>query len=241
MTYTEELTVPFFLGTQTGNLSLANMANIMLLVSENQLDQVDAGIAGLAKHGAGWVITQYHIDVARMPRIDEHLVAGTEATSYNKLMTYREYWLADDAGHHLVTMRGAWVMMDLATRKIIPIIPAFAEKVGAHFDSKVERFPRLVKQSEFTKTAAYRVRYFDIDGNGHVNNAHYMEWMEDVLGEAFLLTHKLVEADIKYAREVAYGTMVDSAVRVDGDTSYHLISTDGLANAEAKLRWEKKA
>lgn len=240
MIYKEELTVPFFLGTQTGTLSLANMANIMLLVSENQLDQVDAGIAGLAKYGAGWVITQYHIDVTRMPKIDEHLVAGTEATSYNKLMTYREYWLEDDAGQRLVTMRGAWVMMDLEKRKIIPIIPAFAEKVGAQFDSKVERFPRLAKQGEFDTTVPYRVRYFDIDGNGHVNNAHYMEWMEDVLGEDFLLTHRLVEADIKYAREVAYGTTVDSAVRIDGDTSYHLISTAGVANAEAKLRWAKK-
>ncbi|WP_338217436.1 acyl-[acyl-carrier-protein] thioesterase [Lacticaseibacillus salsurivasis] len=240
MEYTEPLTVPFFLGTKTGELTLSNMVNIMLLISEKQLDQIGAGMSALAEHGAGWVITQYHIDITRMPNVDEPLIIGTQATSYNKLMTYRDYWIEDQSGQRIVMMHGAWVMMDLTKRKIIPIITSFPEKVGAAFDTKVERFPRLTKRTEFDQTLTYRVRYFDIDRNGHVNNAHYMDWLEDALGADFLTTHQPQSVDIKYAREATYGTTVDAAVTVEGETSYHQISTDGVVNAEAKLTWRAR-
>ncbi|WP_343036858.1 acyl-[acyl-carrier-protein] thioesterase [Lacticaseibacillus absianus] len=238
MIYEEPATVPFFLGTKTGALSLATLVNVMLLGSEHQLDQLGAGLAALAPYGAGWVITQYHLDVARMPRTEEPLVVGTEASAYNKLMTYREYWVDDAAGNRLATMSGAWVMMDLTTRKLIPIIESFAQKVEAVRTTAVRRYPRLPKLATWTYSVPYRVRYFDIDGNGHVNNVHYFEWMEDALGADFLDHHRLVSMDIKYAREVAYGTTIDAAVAIDGLTTHHQIMTDGVVNAEAQLTWQ---
>ncbi|WP_225048134.1 acyl-[acyl-carrier-protein] thioesterase [Lacticaseibacillus kribbianus] len=237
MIYEEPVTVPFFLGTRTGRLSLATLTNVMLLVSEHQLDQVDAGIAALATHGAGWVITQYHIEITRMPKVEEPLIIGTEASGYNKLMTYREYWVKDAAGQTLATMSGAWVMMDLTTRKLIPIIPEFAAKVEAPKTTKVRRYPRLPRLENLANHRPYTVRYFDIDGNGHVNNTHYMEWMEDALGADFLTTHALRTVDIKFAREVTYGSTVDSAYTVDGDVTHHQIEVAGEANATATMTW----
>ena len=35
----------------------------------------------------------------------------------------------------------------------------------------------------------YRVRFYDIDSNQHVNNAMYFNWIIDVLGYDFLTTH----------------------------------------------------
>ncbi|WP_125705260.1 acyl-[acyl-carrier-protein] thioesterase [Lacticaseibacillus daqingensis] len=239
MIYEEPVTVPFFLGTKTGALSLATLVNVMLLGSEHQLDQLGAGIAALSQFGAGWVITQYHLDVTRMPRVEEPLTVGTEASAYNKLMTYREYWVKDASGNTLATMSGAWVMMDLTTRKLIPIIEAFAEKVQAVKTTKVRRYPRLPKLTEWQRQVPYRVRYFDIDGNGHVNNTHYFEWLEDALGAEFLDAHRLASVDIKYAREVAYGSTVQSAVTVAGLTTHHQISTGADVNAEAMLTWRE--
>lgn len=239
MKYEENYQMPFFLATQKGTASLATLVNMLLLGSEHQLDAVDAGIAALGKEGAGWVITQYHLDVTRMPKMEEQVMLGTEAVSYNKLMTYRDYWLRTPAGEELARMSGAWVMMDLATRKIIPIKPNFAEKVGAVADSHVRRFPRIGKLSAVDAAADYRVRYFDIDGNGHVNNVHYFEWMEDVLGGAWLANHELATMDIKYAREVAAGTTPSSQVQIADLTTHHRIVTGATLNAEATLTWRQ--
>lgn len=237
MIYEEPYTIPFFLGTQKGNVNLAMLVNAMLMGSEHQLDQAGAGMEALLAHGLGWVITQYELTIEKMPPVESRVLLGTQARSYNKLMTYRDYWLATPAGQRLATMRGAWVMMDLTTRKLAPILPEFPEKVGAQFDTHVQRFKRLPKLTQIDVDVPYRVRYFDIDGNGHVNNVHYFEWMEDSLGAAFLQSHELATVRIKYAREVTYGSTPHAQAQIDGLTTRHQIVTAGQINAEAEFTW----
>jgi medium-chain acyl-[acyl-carrier-protein] hydrolase len=238
--YEEPYTIPFFLGTQKGNVNLAMMVNALLMGSEHQLDAAGAGMDALLAHGLGWVITQYELAIKRMPAVETQVILGTQARSYNKLMTYRDYWLATPAGERLVTMRGAWVMMDLQTRQLAPILPAFPEKVGAQFATHVQRFKRLPKLDRIDVDIPYRVRYFDIDGNGHVNNVHYFEWMEDSLGADFLQAHELTGVRIKYAREVTYGSTPHAQVQREGLVTRHQIVTAGAINAEAEMTWRTR-
>ena len=91
--YEEDYRIPGFLGDRFGRAGLANMMNVMLEVSERQLEQLHAGIDAISEFHAGWVITQYHMDIHRMPKIEERLRVGTEATTYNKYFTYRDYSL----------------------------------------------------------------------------------------------------------------------------------------------------
>mgnify|MGYP000688892819 FL=1 len=50
---------------------------------------------------------------------------------------------------------------------------------------KLLRGPRY-KALENPIETLYRVRYFDLDMNGHVNNSKYLEWMLDVFDLDFL-------------------------------------------------------
>ena len=180
--YEEDYRIPGFLGDRFGRAGLANMMNVMLEVSERQLEQLHAGIDAISEFHAGWVITQYHMDIHRMPKIEERLRVGTEATTYNKYFTYRDYWIDDAQGNRLVSVSSNWVIMDLRTRKIVDVIPELVERVGAVSNRKINRFPRFKKVTDPDGEEAFHVRYFDIDSNGHVNNAHYLEWMENSLG-----------------------------------------------------------
>lgn len=240
MKYEEPYRVPFFLGNRKNQASLATLVNIMLLVSEHQLDQVGAGIDALAQYNAGWVITQYQMKIAKMPLVEQPLVVGTEAVSYNKLMTYRNYWIRTEDGEKLARINGAWVMMDLMSRKIVPMKGAFPAKVGAAFDTHVTHYPRLKKLDRIDGSQSYHVRYFDIDNNGHVNNAHYLDWMEDSLGYDFLDTHELTEATVKYAREVQYDTTPKAEFELDGAVTHHQVVKDGQINAQAQMTWKQR-
>lgn len=240
MIYEEPYTLPYYLTTQKQTVNLATLVNMLLMGSEHQLDQLGAGVDALLAHGLGWVITQYEIKINAMPPVETPLVLGTQATTYNKLMTYRDYWVADLAGHKLATMRGAWVMMDLDSRKLVPILPEFPEKVGAVSDTLVQRFSRLPKLERIDVDVPYRVRYFDIDGNRHVNNVHYFEWMEDSLGYDFLSQHDIESVQIKYAREVTYGSTPHAQAQIEGNTTHHQIVSDGVVNAEATFVWHQR-
>ena len=239
MKYTEPYTIPFFMATQKGTASLATLVNAMLMGSEHQLDQVGAGMTQVLSRGVGWVVTQYELDVLRMPKVEVPLVLGTEATSYNKLMCYRDYWLETTEGVRIASMRGAWVMMDLKARKVVPVVKDLVEKVGAPFSTHVERFKRLSKIDRVDQERAYPVRYFDIDSNGHVNNVHYFEWMEDSLGAEFLANHELASMKIKYAKELPVDATPSAQVQIEDLTTRHQVVTDGVVNAEAEMTWRK--
>lgn len=239
--YEDDYRIPGFAGDRYGRAGLANMMNVMLEISERQLETLHAGMDAINEFQAGWVITQYHMDIQRMPRIEEPLRVGTEATTYNKFFTYRDYWIDDAQGQRLVTVNSNWVIMDLRTRKIVDVIPELVERVGAVSDRKIKRFPRLKKITTPDGQEDFHVRYFDIDSNGHVNNAHYLEWMENSLGYDFLSTHTLRGAYIRYEREVAYGTTPVAQYQHDPDDptkTLHRVVTGEQVNAEAQMIWQ---
>lgn len=229
------------MGTANGDISVADAVNIMMLVSEHQLDQLGVGVAGLAKYGAGWVITQNQMTIERLPRVDEQLHVWTEATSYNRLLCYRTYGLDDQDGHTLAEIHSTWVMFDLTKRKMMPIIEAVAAPTGAVKSAKVERLPRVAKFDAADGSRDYRVRYFDIDFNGHVNNVHYFDWMCDSLGTDWLRHYRPTSVNIKYEQEVGPDDVTTAAFRhvVDAatPTTLHRISTGDQVNAIAEITW----
>ena len=120
--------------------------------------------------------------INRMPKVDEKVRIVTEAESYNRYFCYRNFWLYDEAGNECVFVQSIFVMMSYETRSMVPVVP----EIMAPFESMAikgsKRFPRIKKiDSEKASQKEYRVRYFDIDGNQHVNNVHYFEWMLDAL------------------------------------------------------------
>ena len=241
MRYEEKMRLPVYFATQDGSISIAAIVNIVQQVSENQLTALGEGMKGLAEYGAGWVITQSHIQITRTPRAEEPVTVWTEANSYNRLLTYRDYGIDDTDGNALVRVTSTWVMIDLEKRKLIPIIEEAVQGVGAKKDPHVKRLPRVAKIDTVTGSKPYQVRYFDIDPNRHVNNVHYFDWMLDALGDDWLLSHRPREINIKYEREVEIGAALNSEFEIVQEdatpVTRHRVSSGDTTNAEAEIAW----
>ena len=240
--YSEKYQIQLFEGDANGCISLAMMMNIMLAISEHQLGQLDISQQKLVQnYHVGWVITQYHIDVKRAPKIGETIIVGTQATGYNRFFCYRDFWINDTNGNELVNVHSTFVMMDIKTRKIIPVIKEIVAKFDLEPSTRIVRFPRIPHLDENKPIISqdYRVRYFDIDNNGHVNNTRYFDWMQDVLEFDFLQNHVIKTADVRYEREVHYGEIAKSEAQiVDENTTLHRIMNNDEVAAEAKFTWQ---
>lgn len=57
----------------------------------------------------------------------------------------------------------------------------------------------------------FHVRRSDIDTNGHVNNARYVEWMIEGIPEDLTQDYQLSELEVIYKKETMYGTDILSA------------------------------
>lgn len=83
--------------------------------------------------------------------------------------------------------------------------------------------------------------FFDIDGNQHVNNAIYFNWLLDVLGYDFLTTHQPKKILVKFDKEVEYGQEVESHYEIVEQENQlktrHEIRIDGQTYCEANIDW----
>jgi len=242
--FTEPHRVVYYEADDTGHLTLAMLIDLFVLVSEDQNATLGLTTEFVQSHGVGWVVTQYHIQVTQLPAIGDQVTLKTRATSFNKYFAYREYWLLDADGNQLAYAEGIWVTMSYATRKIAAI-PA---EVMAPYESepsvRLPRLPRPDRLPEKTTLAdkPYTVRYFDIDENGHVNNAHYFEWMLDALPADFLRQHQPKDIRIRYENEVTYGRQVtsDYAQPDDALVSQHAIYSGDVLAAKATIQWQAR-
>lgn len=224
-------------------MTLPSLIQVMITASEEQSDSLNRGSAFVNQLGLGWVITNYQLSIQRLPRLGETIRFSTKATAYNKFFCYRDFYIEDEQGNRLVTVESVFVLMDLVTRKIKTV----DEQVIAPFESeKINRIKRFEKIPELTNPTSqpYRVRFYDLDGNQHVNNAIYFHWMLDVLDYEFLTKYQPTHVQIRFDKEIEYGNIVDSAyqVTVDANTqevqSIHQMKVADQLCCEAVFTWQ---
>ena len=135
--------------------------------------------------------------------------------------------------------------MDLSIRRMAKI----PETIMAPYEAASSlRLPKVARPDKVTATDEwrenhYQVRYFDIDYNGHVNNARYFDWMLDTLDHDFLQKHQIVEIRMNYEHEVRPQTVVNSlAITLENNeqewTTQHQIWVGTQKCATATIKWQ---
>lgn len=244
MEYSEEHTIEFGECDENRHLKLPAMIDLLMMVSEHQLERGGAGADDLVKRGMGWVVTQYHFDIQRLPKPNEVVTLGTEASGYNRFFEYRDFWISDQTGQKIVTASSQWVLFDLKKRHMIPTDVKLMEDFEVPLLKKMPRFPRLRPREDYERERSYRVRYDDLDTNHHLTNSHYFNWFIDMMERDFLKNHEVESIDIKFDREVQYGARPLSKVKIaekDGTVfSYHaIVDENNKEQALCELKWRK--
>ncbi|MFD1472498.1 acyl-[acyl-carrier-protein] thioesterase [Companilactobacillus mishanensis] len=239
--FTEDATFPFYFANFSGDIRLSALIDVMLLASEDQLKLKDADSRSMVKRGLGWVVTQYHMDLKKMPELGQKLKVSTRATSYNKYFFYRDFWIDDLDGNRLVTLESAFVIIDIKERKIVSAADSLKDLFGSREITKIKKFSRMKEPEDFDKKAEQHIGYYNIDVNRHVNNSFYFDWMVDSLDIEFIATHRIKSMDIKYDKELNLESHPEVFVKMDEDlVSTHWIKTDNKLNVIAKFHWENK-
>lgn len=232
----------------TGHPTLGMMLSMMTMVSDAHSIALGMDTATIQQTGGAWVITEYDGEVAtEQPHFGDQVILGTRALAYNCFFALREFWMTD-AGHEkrYFHLRATFVFMNLKKRRLMSIPAQLIEPFNS---PEQKRLPRLAKPASMTTTdpanRQYRVRYFDIDVNHHVNNARYLDWLLDPLGGEFLRNHRPVRLVIKYQHEVRENATVTSQFQLvkktPGLSSSHRLLVDDQVCATAEIGWVEKS
>lgn len=239
--YSDKHEILYYECDTTETLTLPMLLNIVINTSGAQSDLLNQGTDLVSERGLGWIILHYDISIHRMPVKGEVITCTTAAHSYNSFFCYRNFWVHDASGKECIEMMATFALINLETRKVARIQEDIIKPYECDKVKAIRRNAPILPVTN-PKVSEYKVRFLDIDGNRHVNNSKYFEWMLDVLGSDFLTEHRPKNIQISFEKEVEYGNVINSEWNVEyGEktTSFHRIQVGDTISAEANIVWER--
>ena len=188
-TFEYSMKIPFDMSDVNGFIKIPQLILLSLQVSGMQ--SIELGMSDmyiLENYNLVWIITDYNMKIDRLPVFDEKITIETYAMSHNRLFCYRAFNIKDEEGNTIIEMVATFVLMDRDTRKVHPVMSEIADAFDSEFSKTMLRGPRF-KELEGGVEQEYRVRFYDLDMNGHVNNSKYLDWVFEVMGADFLTHH----------------------------------------------------
>ncbi|MDR1786948.1 MAG: acyl-ACP thioesterase [Treponema sp.] len=206
----EEHPVRFTAVDRSDRLSLAAAFDLFQEAALCHAESLGVGRDSLARTGQVWVLSRMSVYMERRPRFGERMTVETWPRGWEKLFAVRDYRIEAPEGNTAVRGRSGWLILDIEKRRplrVQPVVENLPSNEGRSAFSALP--PGLGERPGLQQTARRTALYSDIDFNGHVNNARYIQWIEDALPEGILEGAHAMRLDVNYLSEVKRGEAVE--------------------------------
>ena len=212
-------------------LTVPALLRVMQEAAMQNVLRIRLSVWDLEPHGISWVLVKFRLEVERLPGLGESLTVSTYPAGFEKYFTYRDYYVHDADGRLLARGSSQWLLMDTATRKMTRI-PEFITAHAAQMTNRADWLPHPARRLPATATETgrrqYLVDYYDLDFNGHLNNAHYFRWMLEALPLSYLTERPLRSMEVHFRAEAYHNDTLQSTVAALPDSSFrHALLREG--------------
>jgi acyl-ACP thioesterase len=110
----------------------------------------------------------------------------------------------------LARAQSRWIVIDIEKHK--PLRPQTLPTtlpLNEGRDALIIANSGLAKRDNLVKTSERKAVYSDIDFNGHVNNARYIQWIQDAIPSEHIENARQLRFDINYLSEIKNGETVE--------------------------------
>jgi len=174
-----------------------------------------------------WVVYQMTLEHSRPIRYPDALAITTWLSDAQKVRTHREY-LARNAQTNEIVARGRayWVHLHAKTLRPLRVPQELFDTFQPNGASALVHIePRTYPEARFTVPifrTMRRVYHYEADEVQHVNNAIYIDWLEEALHDAVMAHWNdarrlcVYRHDVEYVRSAVPGDEVAIRVRLVG-------------------------
>ncbi len=151
-----------------------------------------------------WAIIRHKVQVTRIPKKGEAVTLETWPLPTTRTAYPRSVVAYDAEGRELFRTIALWVLMDRNTRALV-----LPKNSGVAL-SGILRGTELSVPGALVAGAMQNIReravcFGDLDENGHMNNARYLDWIWDLLPSTFHSLHSPKEITMCYLAEAREG------------------------------------
>jgi acyl-ACP thioesterase len=209
----ETLPVRFGSVDRSDRLTLGAAFGFFQEIAISHAEELGVGRDALAKTGQAWVLSRISVFMEKRPRYGDTVTVESWPRGSEKLFALRDYAIRDAAGAALVRGRGNWLILDIEKRRPLrakEVMDKLPRNEGVNALSAAA--PALGTGGNWEnleKKGQRRAGYSDIDYYGHVNNARYIQWVQDILDPEMLDQAEQMRLDVNYISEVLPGETVE--------------------------------
>lgn len=202
----------------------SQLLRIMQDIAGDDADRRGGGMDALAAKNCAWVLVKLRIDIKRMPQPGEEIEICTWPGKSRLAIYPRSYEIKDAAGQVIVSGLSTWVIMDMDSRSLINGesrgIAIAGEEEGTVRPQRKVSVPEGGSEFELTPSAD------QIDRNGHMNNAAYLDAVEPMLPEE-VRGRELRSIAVDYEHEILPGRYAAVRAVAQGDSCFFEGSMEG--------------
>ncbi|MGM9747058.1 MAG: acyl-[acyl-carrier-protein] thioesterase [Paludibacteraceae bacterium] len=204
----------------TRHQSLPALGGCLLNTAGLAAEQLGVGLEQLYRRGLSWVLSRLHIELSRLPLIDERITIETWVHDCGRLVTGRNFRVSAADGSVIAQATSLWSVINFETRRPVDLLqmvnmtPFIVEQTFA-----VPAPPRI-DDLQGEPTAMHTVRYSDIDFNAHTNSMKYVQWMLDTLDIQQFEHRHIAVFDINYTHEAVFGEQIAILREVKSDCAF---------------------
>lgn len=165
-----------------GSISFASIARYLQEAAWHSAESMGFGYNRAKTLGQFWVLVRQHIRMFNFPDWSDNLLIETWPRGVDGFFAFRDYYLKDIQGVTCGGVTSSWMIIDAKTRRplkpeiVYDILPFTIDELAVGHSA-----PRIECRDKVEVLGERAVKYSDMDQNGHVNNAKYIEWIFDSL------------------------------------------------------------
>jgi acyl-ACP thioesterase len=201
-------------------------------------DLFDAGTHAMVSRGESWVLNRMAAAIHRYPRYEEPVRVVTWSSGIRAFKGYRDFRVF--CGEEpVVSASSLWLYVNLRTKSLVrvpaEIAATFPSRPGAIFRPDLDKLKLVPPDAGSAKTHPVSVRYSDVDGNGHVNNTAYFDYLQTALVRGGF-PPRPQNVEIQFLKEIPPGAeLVNVCLEVRGQAIAFSFGSPGTLFAQGRV------
>lgn len=197
------------------------------------------GYEDMRGRNATWVLSRLAIEMKSYPVLSDEIGLYTWIEGAAGLFTHRCFELVSDKGETFGYARSIWAAIHLETRRPTPLDTETLNAYRVDRPCPIEKPGKIAPVEHLVTGEPYRVRYSDLDINGHLNSIRYMEHLLDMFNLELFAQKEIARFEIAYMAEGKYGMELAFHCRESFPGKYEMaICHEGKAICRAALAWQ---
>ncbi|RHJ86664.1 acyl-[acyl-carrier-protein] thioesterase [Parabacteroides sp. AM08-6] len=222
-----------------GRITIPMIGMYLLHAASSHAADRGFGYDDMTERHTAWVLSRLAIEMTSYPAMSESVTLYTWVDEVGKLFTSRCFELVNGEGKTFGYARSIWAAIDMETRR--PTLLDVAG-LGAYITDRpcpIEKPGKIAMVENDTAGESYRVKYSDLDVNGHLNSVKYMEHLLDLFDISMFREKEISRFEIAYQAEGKYGMELSLHNKEMAPDSYSMaICNEGKAICRAAVTWK---